>query len=149
MSVFLHRNIFKEIDHYITCLSMDPLQWMGAVRMSVQTADKNITVINTTSVHQLTSCEVKSCEFVLNKYSIRIFLTSNCRFWLKYKSSIHNIAWNKLICIVDVQRMSTFSANFLFWVNYSFNFCKCSAHLCNCSSKIITHGSPSFLLPTV
>ncbi len=24
---------------------MDPLQWMGAVRMKVQTADKNITII--------------------------------------------------------------------------------------------------------
>ncbi len=25
---------------------MDPLQWMGAVRMRVQTADKNITIIH-------------------------------------------------------------------------------------------------------
>ncbi len=24
---------------------MDPLQWMGAIRMKVQTADKNITII--------------------------------------------------------------------------------------------------------
>ncbi len=30
---------------YITCSPMDPLQWMGAVRMRVQTADKNITII--------------------------------------------------------------------------------------------------------
>ncbi len=30
------------------------LQWMGAVRMKVQTADKNITVIHTTPVHPLT-----------------------------------------------------------------------------------------------
>ncbi len=34
---------------------------MGAVRMRVQTADKNITIIHTTSVHQLTFCEEKSC----------------------------------------------------------------------------------------
>ncbi len=27
---------------------MDPLQWMGAIRMRVQTADKNITIIHTT-----------------------------------------------------------------------------------------------------
>ncbi len=27
---------------------MDPLQWMGAVRMKVQTADKNIALIHTT-----------------------------------------------------------------------------------------------------
>ncbi len=37
---------------------MDPLQWMGAVRMKVQTADKNITIIHTTPVHQLMSCKV-------------------------------------------------------------------------------------------
>ncbi len=33
---------------------------MGAVRMRVQTADKNITIIHTTPGQQLTSCEVKS-----------------------------------------------------------------------------------------
>ncbi len=46
---------------------MDPLQWMGAVRMRMQTANKNITiiqVINTTPVHQLTSCEGKSYAVV-------------------------------------------------------------------------------------
>ncbi len=26
---------------------MDPLQWMGAVRMTVQTADKNVTIMQT------------------------------------------------------------------------------------------------------
>ncbi len=43
---------------------MDPLQWMGAVRMRVQTANVNISnsqVIHTIPVHQLMSCEVKSC----------------------------------------------------------------------------------------
>ncbi len=30
----------SDILHYITCSSTDPLQWMGAVRMRVQTADK-------------------------------------------------------------------------------------------------------------
>ncbi len=44
---------------------MDPLQWMGAVRMGVQTADKNITIIHTSPVHQLTS-KVKNCVFVRN-----------------------------------------------------------------------------------
>jgi len=38
---------FGEMYHYITCSPMDPLQWMGAVRMKVQTADKNITIIYT------------------------------------------------------------------------------------------------------
>ncbi len=43
---------------------------MGAVRMRVQTADKNHNnpqVIHTTPVDQLTSWEVKSCMFVRNK----------------------------------------------------------------------------------
>ncbi len=50
---------------------MDPLQWMGAVRMRVQTADKNITIIHTTPVHQLMSYEVKSCVYKKqNKHNI-------------------------------------------------------------------------------
>ncbi len=32
--------------HYTTCSPLDPLQWMGAVRMRVQRADKNITIIH-------------------------------------------------------------------------------------------------------
>ncbi len=40
MSLFRHQNSFGEILHYITCSSMDPLQWMGANRMRAQTADK-------------------------------------------------------------------------------------------------------------
>ncbi len=34
---------FGEMEHCITVSAMDALQWMGAVRMRVQTADKNIT----------------------------------------------------------------------------------------------------------
>ncbi len=48
----------------ISCSPIDPLQWMGAVRMRVQTADKNITVIHTISVRKLTSCELNSCAFL-------------------------------------------------------------------------------------
>ncbi len=48
---------------------MDPLEWMGAV----QTADKNITVIHTTPVHQLMHCEVKSPVFIMNKTITMIF----------------------------------------------------------------------------
>ncbi len=67
--------IGKDLDKYTitSCSPMDYLQWMGAVRMRVQTADKSITVINTTPVHQLTSCEVKSCIFVKNKSIIKAF----------------------------------------------------------------------------
>ncbi len=61
-------------------VKMDPLQLMGAVRMRVQTADKNITIIHKWS-HRLTSYEVKC---------------------------VLNLNWSKL------------SADFYFWVNYSF-----------------------------
>ncbi len=44
------------------------LQWMGAVKMRGQTANKNITIIHTTPVHQLMFCEVKSYLFVRNKF---------------------------------------------------------------------------------
>ncbi len=36
----------SDLDKYITCSVIDHLQWMGAVRMRVQTADKNITIIH-------------------------------------------------------------------------------------------------------
>ncbi len=54
---------FGEMYHCITVSAMDALQWMGAVSMRVQTADKNITIIHTAPVHQLTSWEDKSCVF--------------------------------------------------------------------------------------
>ncbi len=50
----------------------DPLQWMGAVRKRVQTADKEITIIHMTPVHQLMSCEVKSHMFVINQSIIKV-----------------------------------------------------------------------------
>ncbi len=78
--------------------SFDPLQWMGAVRMSVQTAAKNITIIHMTPVNQLTSCEAKSCMFLRNQ-SIKTFLTSDRYLQLK-ESSIHIITFSseKLRC---------------------------------------------------
>ncbi len=38
--------IWRSGEIYITCSSMDPLQWMGAVGLRDQTADKNITIIH-------------------------------------------------------------------------------------------------------
>ncbi len=44
---FLSKQIWRNVAlHYITISSMDLLQWMGAVRMRVQTADKNTTIIH-------------------------------------------------------------------------------------------------------
>ncbi len=60
---------------------MDPLQWMGAVRMRVQTADhNNPQVIHSTPVHQLTSCEVKSCVSVKKKKRVKIQVLYNIAF---------------------------------------------------------------------
>ncbi len=72
---------------------MDALQWMGAVRMRVQTADKYITIIHkVTPVHQLTPCDIKIFMFVIIKSIIKAFLTLNHHFWIKYEYIIHNNA---------------------------------------------------------
>ncbi len=62
---------------------------MGAVRMRVQTADKNVTIIHTTPVHHLMSWEDKSYMFV-KKQIHQIVLTVNLCL-LKYEASIHDI----------------------------------------------------------
>ncbi len=62
----------------ITCSPMDPLQWMGAVRIRIQTPDKNITIIHNTPDHQLISCEEK-CLCVCKHFSIFHFWV-NCFF---------------------------------------------------------------------
>ncbi len=77
---------------YFTCSSVDALQWMGAVRIRVQTADKNITLIHTTPVYQWMSGEGKSYMIVRNKFIIKTFLTSNC--CLRIESSIISISFS-------------------------------------------------------
>ncbi len=75
----------------ITLSPMDPLRWMGAIRMRVHqlTADKkqqnNPQVIHTTLIHQLTSCEMKSCK----KKNIHHqgILTLIHQFWPKYNNA--------------------------------------------------------------
>ncbi len=63
---------------------MDPLLWMGAVRMRVQTADKNITIIHTTlRKHTI-------IFFVRYKSIIKIFLT----FWeIAFCSGKSRLVW--------------------------------------------------------
>ncbi len=74
---------------------MDPLQWMGAVRMRVQTADKNITIIHTPPDHQWTSWDKN-----WNKSSIKMLC-----FWLKCESIMHN---NAPSCYLLHQNTSTY-----------------------------------------
>ncbi len=96
---------------------MDALQWMGAVRMRVQTAAKNITIIHTTPVHQLMSRRQKLC-FISCLYSFwRHPFTAEHPLMRHWCSATFLQTWwrNKLIYISDELRVSD-----LFWVNYSF-----------------------------
>ncbi len=105
---------------------MDALQWMGAVRKRVQTADKNITIIHTTPVHQLTSC-----VFVRNKSINRDsgpnadFIIHNSpssdgthslqriHWWARDGRYISLFQWrDKLIHISDGPRVSTYVHHF-------------------------------------
>ncbi len=49
---------------------------------------------NSWYVHQLMSCEVKSCVFVKNTSIMKTYLTLNHWIWPGYKFSIHNIAFS-------------------------------------------------------
>ncbi len=75
--------------HCISVSAMDALQWMGAVRMRVQTADKNITIIHTTPVHQLTSGEDKSWnKSIIKTFSIESIIHNNT-------SSSEKVFWSE------------------------------------------------------
>ncbi len=66
---------------------MDPLQWMGAIRMRVQTADKNITTIHLKS----SMVKICVCVFVRNVYIIKMFYNIyNIASGLKKEPIIHN-----------------------------------------------------------
>ncbi len=82
---------------------MDLLQWMGAVRMRVQTADKNITIIHTAPFHLVKWNGV----FVRNKTIIKMVESD----LLKKQTHLH-LGWPE----------GTFSAIFHFWVNYFFKY---------------------------
>ncbi len=88
MSLFLHQ-IWRNVAlHH--CLTNGSSAVNGCRQNERPNTDKNITIIHTTPVHQLTSWEDKSCVFVRNKSIIIVFLTSNRCFQLKYESIIHN-----------------------------------------------------------
>ncbi len=69
---------------------------MGAVRVKVQTADKNITVIHTTPVLQLMPL-AKSCVFVRNKSLIKMFLTYLLLRWFEsyLTGRSFRVAWGR------------------------------------------------------
>ncbi len=80
--------------------------WMGAVRMRVQTADINITIIHTTPVHQLTSC-----ISLLVIFCIIVYVThTNLESW-------EDKSWNKSIIktFLTIIHYNASSSEKLFW----------------------------------
>ncbi len=72
MSLFLHKNNFKEMQHNIT---------MGAVRTWVWAADKNITIIQSSpSINVLWSEKLYDCnkKFTITKLTSQVFYPQYC-----------------------------------------------------------------------
>ncbi len=116
--LFLHCNsVFSNLAlHLGICSLMDPLQWMGAVRMRVQTADKKH---HNNRDDSCASCEVKGTQSLqrIHWWTNYVMIHFSKSVLMKKQTHIH-LAWFEV---------STFSAYFHFWVNYSFkrdNACK-------------------------
>ncbi len=116
---------FGEMLHFITCSAMDALQWMGAVRMRVQTADKNITIIHkypqllsSQDVNWWTGVVVIIVMFLSAVWTLfwRHPFTAEhplLRHWCN--AAFLQLWWrNKLLHLLDGLRLSTFSAYFHF-----------------------------------
>ncbi len=103
------------IKHFITCSKMDPLQWMGAIRMGVQTADKNITSNPHHSSHQLRFCEEKSCV---------------CKKQITHEGALS--PWSIImLSLINMSRRDRFSLNnkcnlLIFYGELSLQVCACS-----------------------
>ncbi len=121
---------------------MDPLQWMGAVRIKVQTADKNITIItlNTSSsqkvhlswishfwLHKMLADGLEWCGLLWCFYQLfglsfwrHPFTTDDPLLSKWCDATFLQIRWrNKLICKFNGMMVNTFSTSFPFSVKYS------------------------------
>ncbi len=67
---------------------MDPLQWMGAVRMRVQTADKNITISTSNPHHSNLLIVSWSRKLHVYRKQIHYYDVFNFKPLLKYESSL-------------------------------------------------------------
>ncbi len=94
---------------------MDPLQWMGAVRMGVQTADKNITSNPHHSSHQLRFCKEKICV---------------CKKQITHEGALS--PWSIImLSLINMSRRDRFSLNnkcnlLIFYDELSLKVCACS-----------------------
>ncbi len=103
---FIKTQIWRNIALHHLLNNYSWIRWMGAVRMRVQTADKNITIIHksSTPVNQLTSCDVKSCMFVRHPFTAEDPLVSK---WCNVTFLFWWISW--------------YPENLIFYINYCFN----------------------------
>ncbi len=89
---FLHQNRFGALHHS----PMDPLQWMGPVRMRVQTADENIPIIHkhhdsSPLMNIMWSKELHICMKQIHHWDVFNF---KALLLAKYESSIHIITFS-------------------------------------------------------
>ncbi len=97
MSFFIR---FGEMKRNITCSIMDPLQWMGAVKMRVQTADKTITShphIFIPIINVLWSDKLHVCKTQIHRYGafkVKLLLSSKIQIHDNASSS-EKIIWSE------------------------------------------------------
>ncbi len=135
----------------ITCSPIEPLQWMGAVRKRVQIYYKNTTIIHKTPIYKfscetylfiITSAllHINFKALLLNLFFASqdvnwgtgvVWITFGLLWFWRHPFTAEDplvmlnfsksVLMKKLIYILDGLRVSNFSADFHFWVNYSFN----------------------------
>ncbi len=141
---------------------MDPLQWMGAVRIRVQTADKSITMIPKYSTPlqyiDLMSCEAKSCMFVINQL-IRCFHFKSqfkAKLWVRnppVSPQFLSVKKPFSCCLLTLKFRHAYlncyilnglRINFHFQVNFSFSKCSsCSSFgVCCRFQQVAEAGRP-------
>ncbi len=87
---FPHSQVIQNVDEFVSsfCSEWVPSEWESKQLIKNH---NNPQVIHMNPVHQLMSCEVKSCMFVRDNGIINMLSTSNSCFWKKkYESIIHN-----------------------------------------------------------
>ncbi len=119
------------MEHHITCSSMDPLQWMGAVKIRVPTAKKKKNSTSnqhnsSPSLNILWSKKLHVCK--KRKYIIMAFYLNNT---IVHNNTSQDINWWSDLdyCDIFISCLNShsdgthslpISAHFQFWVNYSF-----------------------------
>ncbi len=99
---------------YITCSTMDALQWMGAVRMRVQTADKNITIIHKKSSNEKVVSSEWGEKYAQIKHNLQA-KTVQCYYGL----------WTDILARNDSLKLKCLSDGFVSYKRTAFRFTRC------------------------